>query len=178
MLKELDWHNYEENWPVIQREAVRGIIRNAEEKYAFVQSRMYGECKFPGGGMEEGEVKQETLIREVGEETGLIVIPDSVQYFGETLERRRNYKEGKSIFEQRSYYYFCQVDEKRNPQQLTDNEKKLGYELKWMQLEEALCQMQKVEIEQPDWLWKIPWIRRDSCVMEMLLNSRNQPKKL
>ncbi len=48
ILKELDWHNYEEDWPVIRREAVRGIICNKEGKYAFVQSRLYGECKFPG----------------------------------------------------------------------------------------------------------------------------------
>ncbi len=87
--------------------------------------------------------------------------PDSIQYFGETLERKKN----------------CEVDEKRNLQRLTASEKKLGYELKWMWLEEALCQMRKVETGLEDWLWKIPWLRRDSCVMEILLNGTNQPRK-
>ncbi len=178
VLKELDWHNYKEDWPVIRREAVRGIIRNKEGKYAFVQSRLYGECKFPGGGVEEGESRQNTLVREVAEETGMVVIPASIRYFGETLERKKGYKDGESIFEQRSYYYFCEVEEKCNSQRLTDSEKKLGYELKWMRLEEALRQMRKVEVELEDWLWKIPWLRRDSSVMEILLHDSNQPSKL
>lgn len=169
-LKELDWHNYEEDWPVLQRYAVRGIIRDEKGRYALVQSKKYGECKFPGGGMEDGETREETLIREVEEETGMQVRPDSIRYFGETLERKRGYREEQTVFEQHSYYYFCQVDaDHMGSQHLTEDEEELGYTLVWLSMEEALEQMRKVEAQVQDWLWHIPWLKRDTCVMELLL---------
>lgn len=46
-------------------------------KVLLVHSKKYGYLKFPGGGIESGEDHVQALCREVREETGLEVIPDS-----------------------------------------------------------------------------------------------------
>ena len=46
--------------------------------------------KFPGGGINEDEDKKETLIREVREEPGLVVIPESIEEFWSVLRRQKS----------------------------------------------------------------------------------------
>jgi len=169
ILVNLDWHNYEVGWDVISRKAVRGIIRDEEGHYMLMQSEKYGEFKFPGGGMEEGEDEKETLIREVLEETGHAVLPESIKYFGETIEKKKSFLEENTLFEQRSIYYFCQVKKENVVEQaLSDNELALGLGLKFVDINEAIAQNKKVKETVPDWLSKVPWTERDLCVMEIL----------
>lgn len=169
ILVNLDWQNYEPDWDVISRKAVRGIIRDEDGNYMLMQSKKYGEFKFPGGGMEEDEDERETLIREVLEETGYTVLPESIKYFGETIEKKKSFLEENTLFEQRSVYYFCQIENVKAVQQaLTDNELKLGLELKMVDINEAIAQNKKVKETVPEWLAKVPWTERDLCVMEIL----------
>lgn len=53
-----------------------------------IQSK-YGDYKFPGGGMEEGENRIDTLAREIKEETGFDLLPNSAEYYGTVTEKRR-----------------------------------------------------------------------------------------
>ena len=55
----------------IYREAVRGIILNGK-KLLMIYSSKDGDYKFPGGGVELGETYEETLVREVKEESGAL----------------------------------------------------------------------------------------------------------
>ena len=55
------------------KKAVVGIVRRGEG-YAFLQ-RMDGSWTFPSGKVEKGESLDFALIREVEEETGLVVTP-------------------------------------------------------------------------------------------------------
>ena len=65
----LDKKNYNPNGSVGKRPSVRGIIlRNG--KIAMMHSQKYNYYKLPGGGIEPGESLEETLIREVREESG------------------------------------------------------------------------------------------------------------
>ena len=50
------------------------------------QCSQEGEYKIPGGGQEPGENYEQTLIREVKEETGLYVRPESICELGEIIE--------------------------------------------------------------------------------------------
>ena len=75
-LFEMDLKDYEENGSRFERPSVRGIIFK-DDKIALVHSKKYDYYKFPGGGCKKGENLVETLIREVQEETGLVVIPSS-----------------------------------------------------------------------------------------------------
>ncbi|MBQ9542550.1 NUDIX domain-containing protein, partial [Ruminococcus sp.] len=73
----LDAKDYYEDMDEFGRIAVRGII--------FISNRLLliednkGEVKLPGGGQDEGESDADTLIREIREETGYSVIPDTVR---------------------------------------------------------------------------------------------------
>lgn len=60
ILREIDLHNYNIRWPKVWRIAIRAIICK-KGKFAIIQSKEYGEYKFPGGGMEQGEHEFETL---------------------------------------------------------------------------------------------------------------------
>ena len=77
----MDEHNYDDNLEEILRISVRGIIF-VNGKLMMVENS-FGEVKLPGGGMELGEEDYQVLLREVKEETGYDVIPESIKPFGE-----------------------------------------------------------------------------------------------
>lgn len=106
LLFELDQKDYDETMPRFVRPSVRGIIiRNG--KIAMVHSLKYDYYKFPGGGIESAEEHLATLIREVREETGLAVIPESVQEYGCVHRvQKGNYDD---VLVQDNYYYLCQT---------------------------------------------------------------------
>ena len=63
----MDKKNYIENGTVGRRPSVRGIIIK-DEKIAMMHSLKYDYYKLPGGGIEDGDQLEDTLIREVKEE--------------------------------------------------------------------------------------------------------------
>lgn len=119
LLFELDLKNYDETKPRVVRPSVRGIILN-DGKIHMVHSLKYDYYKFPGGGMEEGEDPVQTLIREVREESGLIVIPKTIKEFG--LVRRIEAGELGDVFEQDNTYYLCEVEPDAVDSELDDYE--------------------------------------------------------
>lgn len=165
----IDLKNYNSESSVYKRTAVRGIIKDGE-KYLLITSK-YGECKFPGGGRKEGETLEDTLFREVLEETGYRVIlnswkENSCKEYGIALERRKG--EYEDIIEMTSYYYFCEVEKKAGLRNLDDYEAEYEYQVVWMTLEEAIDKNKKVSN-----LDACPWVIRDTKVMEQLL-ARNE----
>ncbi|MDE5598256.1 MAG: NUDIX domain-containing protein, partial [Lachnospiraceae bacterium] len=64
MLFEIDKKDYVRNGSVFSRPSARGIIIKAG-KIAMVHSKKYNYYKFPGGGIEADESKEDALIREV-----------------------------------------------------------------------------------------------------------------
>ncbi len=82
----------------------------------------------PGGGEEEGETPEECCVREVEEETGLIVKP--LQQF---LTMYEYYEEYRYI----SHYFICEVTGKGH-MRLTDAEIRRGVEPQWIPLQEAV----------------------------------------
>ena len=88
-MKELtiDLKNYKADGSIYKRTAVRGIVEK-DGKYLIIHSK-YGDYKFPGGGMEGNETHEETLIREMQEETGYHVLPKSMEKVIKVKERRK-----------------------------------------------------------------------------------------
>lgn len=103
----MDEKNYSDELPEIFRIAVRGIIF-IDGRLLMIEDKL-GEVKLPGGGMEDGEDDLQTLFREVKEETGFAVVPDSVVPFGEIEEKRLSAYED-MIWHQISRLYFCDVE--------------------------------------------------------------------
>lgn len=122
----LDEKNYPPELDEIRRVAVRGII--LMEGRLLLLEDSFGNVKLPGGGMEPGEDDRATLLREVREETGYEVLPESIRPFGEIEEKRLSAWEPK-IFHQFSRLYCCDVARDRGTCSYTETERRLGFHL-------------------------------------------------
>lgn len=130
----IDKKNYKKNGTIGRRPSVRGIIIK-DGKIAMIHSLKYDYYKLPGGGIEEGEAHEATLIREVKEESGLVVKPESIREFGYV----RRIEKGKieDIFIQDNYYYLCEARE-ITEQKLDDYEAEEKFTLEYVFPEHAI----------------------------------------
>lgn len=125
----IDKKNYIENGTVGRRPSVRGIVIK-DGKIAMMHSLKYDYYKLPGGGIEGDESYEETLIREVKEESGLVVKKDSIREFGYV----RRIEKGKieDIFIQENFYYLCDVEDGVYSQELDDYEEEEQFTLEYV----------------------------------------------
>lgn len=154
----LDEKNYTDDMPVFEKTGVRAIICK-DGRYAMQQSAD-GEYKIPGGGMECGETCEETLIREVMEETGLKVLPDTIREIGEITEFREDLFKKGTKYICHSLFYSCEVSDEVGEMNLTPSEVLKGYSLKWASLDEI--------IECNTRLLKDKWTFRDTEFLKWL----------
>lgn len=155
----LDEHNYTDKMSVFEKYSTRAvIIRNGK---IATQRSLQGDYKLLGGGVEPGESLTDALIREVQEESGLIVIPESIREIGEIVERRRDIFEPDEVYICHSCFFFCDAKEEMTRTQMTESEILRGYRLEWATPEEIVkgnapfCATQ-------------PWSYRDSEFVRML----------
>lgn len=155
----LDLQDYIESGTVFHRKAVRGIVRH-KDKYLVIHGK-YGDYKFPGGGMKDGEELRDTLLREVREETGYRVAPESIADYILVHEKRKGDPE--DLLEMDSWYYFCDVGETIYARNLDDYEKEYRYQAAWMALPDIIRGNESVERYE-----KVPWVVRETMVMREL----------
>lgn len=125
-LFEMDRKDYKPDGRVFSRPSVRAIIVRGDE-VLLIYSEKYGYYKFPGGGIEPGESRAEALVREVKEESGYIVKPETIEEFGRVLRRKRGDYDPDEIFEQENLYYFCEAEENPVETNLDDYEAEEGF---------------------------------------------------
>lgn len=160
----LDAHNYDEALPEIRRTAIRGVIFR-DGQLLLIRSS-FGEVKFPGGGQEAGEDDTATLLREVLEETGYHVKPESIRPFGQVEEKRLSAHEP-MIWHQINRYYFCEIEGQQQPCTYTSNEKRYGMRQVWLPLAEAAeVNRQMLEREGCN-----PWNQREYRVLKLLMET-------
>ncbi|MBO6231028.1 MAG: NUDIX domain-containing protein [Ruminiclostridium sp.] len=119
LLFDMDKKDYDPEGTKTFRPSVRGVILR-DGKLALVRSLKYDYYKFPGGGTDEGESHTDTLVREVREETGLNVLPESVREYGYVYRAQKGKTE--DVFVQENFYYFCEVSESLSDVSLDDYE--------------------------------------------------------
>lgn len=146
----MDEKNYAPDLEEIYRVAVRGIIF-IDGKLLMVENS-FGEAKLPGGGMDAGEDDYQALVREVKEETGYDVIPETINPFGEVEEKRLSLSEP-MIWHQINRLYFCEVYPEQGACDYSENEKKHGFRQVLYTLEEALERNRKMLNEEGAKAW-------------------------
>lgn len=159
ILKTIDREDYTSDMPVFEKYTVRGVI--LREGRIAVQQSKDGDYKILGGGVEPEESLTKALLREVQEESGLIVIPESIRPAGEILEKRRDLFDPSMVYLCHSYFFFCDAMEKMQEMHLTESEQEKGFQLVWATPEEVIkgnepfCETQ-------------PWSYRDREFVRML----------
>src|SRR5690554_1388145 len=147
------------------RVACRAIIIK-DNKLAMIKGKKFNELKFPGGGLEQGETHLECLMREVVEETGLIIDVLTQKPFGLVTEIRKSTIEVDTIFQMNSYYYTVSLDDtKLGKTNLDPYEIVHGYELIWVDIHDAIT-TNKLALSQS--IVDATWIKRELKVMELL----------
>ena len=136
-LFEIDLKDYEGCTKVFRRPSARAVILKGD-KIALVYATEEKYYKFPGGGIHEDEDKKEALIREVREETGLNVIPESIREYGSVLRKQKSEKADDTVFEQENYYYLCETEDTQGAQDLDEYEKDAGFMLVYADIDEAI----------------------------------------
>lgn len=170
LLFTIDTKDYDPNGTSAIRPSVRGIIIR-ENTLAMIHSLKYDYYKFPGGGIENGEDHLTTLIREVAEESGLSVIPSSVQPYGYVHRVQKGTKE--DMFIQDNYYYFCDVQDKVNLPQLDDYEDEECFTLEWVRPETVLYTNRNHSHGAKEQFFQFATMSERECrVIEMLIQEK------
>ena len=118
--------NYSGKWTET-RTGCRGIV--LQDKYILMSyETITGQWMIPGGGLESGEDERSCCAREVAEETGTLVQPSEC-----VLEIDEYYENWKWV----DRYFFCNVSGKTE-MKLTDQEKEVGTEPRWISIDEIV----------------------------------------
>lgn len=156
----LDLEDYSNDMPIFEKHTVRAII--VRDGKLSMQLSGNGEYKIPGGGVEADESHAVALEREVREETGLLVIPESIRPIGEILELRQDVFRPGTKYICHSYLYFCDVQEQTVETQMTQSEINKGYHPVW-EYPEVICRENDAILLQP-------WQKRDTEIVRMFLD--------
>lgn len=202
----LDMKDYNPDGEVVRRPSVRAVIIQ-DGKVLLVYSTKYGYYNFPGGGFKDELIYErlenfkvdtaiediidikdikETLQREVEEETGYIINPDTIREYGHVLRRQKDFFNENGIFEQDNLYYFCDLSGQMGETDLEEYEREEGYVPVWMDAFDASVN-NKHKVDEMKWRLRagvgdtpdsslelrqiaqvLPCVKRDDKVLDML----------
>lgn len=154
----MDAQNYANTTSVFEKTGVRAIIEQ-DGKLA-VQHGRNGDYKLPGGGIEGSETPLETLLREVQEETGLLVLPETIEEIGRVEELRQDIFDPTVKFICHTLYYRCRVSGETVALALTQSELDKGYEPAWATIAD-ICHANEAVLTEA-------WALRDTAVLKLL----------
>ena len=158
----IDLKDYTDDMPVFEKHTVRAVI--IRDGKLSMQLSGIGEYKIPGGGVEGNESHIATLEREVREETGLIIIPESVEEIGEILELRQDVFKKGTKYICHSYFYFCDVRDETAETHMTESEIEKGFRPVW-EFPDVICRVN-------DEIQTQVWQTRDTEFVRMLIDGR------
>lgn len=164
LLFEIDTKDYDPNGRAFVRPSSRSIIIR-EQTVAMVHSQKYNYYKFPGGGIERDERKEDALIRETLEESGLVVCPDTIREYGYVHRVQKTNRGDADYFVQDNYYYLCDTEETLVEQKLDDYESDEKFTLEFVSPHHAINVNRTVDHGPKDQ----HMIEREAKVLELLL---------
>lgn len=148
LLHIMDGDDYQDCTRLTVRHSARAIIIS-DGKIAMIHSLANNYYKLPGGGIESGENKIDALIRETLEETGLYIIPETIEELGYIHRIRKSLKFEDECFIQNNYYYFCEVSDERSEPQYDEDEKSEKFVPVFIDPHIAYAENAKIEKDDP-----------------------------
>ena len=170
LLFEIDKKDYDPNGEVFSRPSARAIIIQ-DGKIAVIYSRKNQFYKIPGGGVESGEDNITAMIREVKEEVGLTVKPETIKEFGYVHRIQRGKHE--PVFIQDNFYYLCDVENEQELPQYSDAEKREEFVPVFVDLIEAIRVNEEFEKANPSDLMIERELRVLRMVQERIVERKN-----
>ena len=151
---------------VVTRNAAKCVAYDAQGNLLMIRTNR-GDYKFPGGGMKHSETLQQTLKREIEEETGFI-LSNVLDVLGVVEERNIDKFDESKIFVMHSEYVMCEVDLMvRNEQNLDVYEKEQDFKVEFVSIEDAIKNNMALLESAND---VNPWLVRETEVLKCLLD--------
>ena len=122
-----------------ERNAARAVLIDDDYRVALIDATNRGYYKLPGGGIDEGELIEEALRREVLEEAGYEIEP--LCPLGYTHETRHKFEQFNN-----SYAWLARA-KKEVGRNLMEDEIEDGFEVKWFDsIDDAIAAVEKVDV--------------------------------
>jgi 8-oxo-dGTP diphosphatase len=154
----------------IYRTAVRAVIQRGRD-LLMVYSANVGDYKFPGGGVDSGELHEQALARELREECGASLLSVDGEV-GAVIEYNIAEEKDFDVFKMTSHYYFCQAGDGFGAQKLNEYERNLGFKPVWVNIDEAISTNKSLHNSE-----KSPeWLKREIFVLEYIRNADFSPR--
>ena len=150
----------EEN--VYRRPSARAVILKGG-KVLLLYVPGYDCYEFPGGRIESGETPERAVQRTVLEETGLIVVPESVREFGIVTGRRQDGNDPDGLCEQKDSYYFCDVTDESAPEKSDGHKTPEGLKPVWVESLATPIRQNRKAFERLG----VPFVRQEMRVMDL-----------
>lgn len=131
LLFSLDKNDYQGCTHTFVRNSARAVIIK-DKRIAMVHSLKNDYYKFPGGEIKADENPVSAMIRETREESGLVVLPDTIKEYGYVHRIQKNEMDQTECFVQDNFYYLCEVENNVISQNLDDYEAEEDYVLEFV----------------------------------------------
>lgn len=128
------------NIEYVLRVAPRAVVFDDENKVAVMYVGKFDYYKLPGGGQDDGETLEQALRRECQEEIGCDI--EIGAEIGKILEYRDKFN-----MKHETYCYICKVKGKKQEPLFTPEENRSNYEVKWVDLDEAIDLVKNAKLE-------------------------------
>lgn len=149
----------------VTRNAVKCVAFDSQGNLLMIRTKK-GDYKFPGGGMKASETLQQTLKREIAEETGY-VLSDVLDVLGVVEERNIDKFDETKIFIMHSEYVRCEVNSTvQNEQNLDEYEKEQDFKVEFVSIEDAIKNNIALLNRSDD---VNPWVIRETEVLKYLV---------
>ncbi len=143
----------------VKRPTSRGILLDEKDRVALIHSINRGWYKLPGGGAEGEELRRETLLRELQEETGYTV--EVLENLGTSRNIRHQWR-----LDSEAQFYLCRTKEFVGKQQMED-EIEDGDTLEWFDsFDAAITALKSVKLEEIDFYGAYFFTRREIDALE------------